>query len=297
MAQSLDARITSALKAGSRLSDCEALLIDTEAELARVSAHREDAVQRRADPSLSEDEAAEAQLQVQEDDLRLIRLHKAIERLREIIVAKKETATAAKALEHYNQVEARRDKLAEELREYVAPALRLIAEYCQRVVSSDAEIAEVNRKLPKDCRALLSAEQVARGYAGHTWGKGHSLVLRLVDLRLPHFDRQGSAWPDVEGDARRRAESAVRSQKAVAKAQADREASKMRCFVSRPAGLQGMIVLTHADGRTPVHAAPIDCWLYPELITLAEKQGLTIEPWSEARAKSVEAELRARADA
>jgi hypothetical protein len=179
----------------------------------------------------------------------------------------------------------------------VPSALKLIAEYCQRIEDSDAEVDAINRKLPEGCKSLLSAEQIARGYAGYTWGTSGDVVSRLRDLRLPHFDRYGTAWPDTEGMARRQQEAAAAARKTAKKAAAEREASKKRYFVSRAPGARGMIILAHEGGRVSVLGPPIDCWLYPHQVVAAEKQGLLLEAWSEERAKAIEAALRERAEA
>lgn len=287
MAQPLDDRIASALKPGARLVDVETTLTDALAEQKRVQAAKADAEERRADPALTSAQATEADLEVKEAELRLIRLGRAVERLAENVKRMKSADRDAEHLKRFEQAEARRNKLVDELREKVGPAIRLIAEYCQRVADSDKEIETINRALPQGKKGLLSAEQVARGYVGYTWGNGGEVVMRLGDLRLPHFDRPGSAWPDLEGEARRNTEAIAASRRAMKKAEQDREASKQRFFVRRIPGVEGNIVLTHADGMMPMLGGHVDCWLYPEMVKAAERRGLEVEPWTEERANAI----------
>lgn len=296
MAKPIDDRIASALKPGSRLADCEALLLDIRAEREAVTAARAAADDRRSDPMLSEAEAIDANIEFEEAALRLRRLDRAEASLGAAIASKKDAERSAEYEKRWGQIKARRDKLAEELREKVGPALAIIAEYNHRIIESDREVAEAN-KMPLKREQLQSAEQVARGYAGHAWGAYKGVVVRLTDLRLPHFDRDGSAWPDTEADNREREAAAARTRAAMRKATADREASKKRYYVRRMPGLEGDIILFHAEGKEKVFGATIDCTMYPEQADAARSRGLSVIEWSPEAAAAEKQRLAAYADA
>jgi len=296
MAKPLDDRIASALKPGSRLADCEALLIEVRAEREAVTAASAKADDRRSDPTLAEADAAEANLQFEEAALRLRRLDRAEASLSDAIATKKKAERVAEHEKRWGQIKARRDKLADELRDKVGPALAVIAEYNHRIIESDREVAEANA-MPVKREQLQSAEQVARGYTGHTWGPYMGVVVRLADLKLPHFDRDGSAWPDTEAANRERTAAASRQRAAQRKAMADREASKKRYYARRSPGLEGDVILFHADGKEKVFGAAIDCTMYPEQAEAARARGLSVIEWSPEAEAAERQRLAAYADA
>lgn len=196
MAQPLDDRISSALKPGSRLADCEALLIDVRAEVERVTALQTSAEDRRSDPTTSEANAADANLEYEEAKLRLIRLARAETALGEAIASKKADEAERALRNKYGQVQSRCEKLAAELTERVAPMIDELADILARLDRNNREIAEVNRNRPEGCPKLVGAEVLARGEFA-----GNHAARKLVEMKLPLFAHNGLAWPTT-GDSK-----------------------------------------------------------------------------------------------
>src|SRR5690606_40881772 len=119
MAKPLDDRIAAALKPGARLADCETVLADTKAEQARVEAAKAEAEDRRSDPALSSAQAHEADLEVKEAELRLIRLRRAEESLEEVIAERKARDAAAASQAEYDATVRETEQLAAELKERI----------------------------------------------------------------------------------------------------------------------------------------------------------------------------------
>jgi hypothetical protein len=292
MAQSIDDRIASALKPGSRLADCEALLIDVRAEAERVEIAQAKADDRRSDPTVSETDAADANLEVEEAKLRLIRLDRAASALGQAIATKKASESEKAARNRYEQVRKRRDDLAAELVERVAPMIDELAAIFARIAENDSEIAQLARRmdLPGDCETLKGAEIVARGAFAGQYG-----ARRLVDIELPLFAHNGRAWPST-GNAKAAAQRAEQGQRDREKANADREASKARYLISRGDCPLSFPAAITADGLMPV-SGTIDVWCYPNQAELNRERDLRVEPWTEAGAAKVAAHAGAFAAA
>lgn len=286
MAQPLDDRIAAALKTGSRLADCEKTLIDAKAEREQVKANKAAAEDRRTDPELTEAQAVDAHLEVEEASLRLIRLDRAIERLAEIIAAKKANAVQAEAQKRYDQARHRRDELATELVEHVAPLIDKLAAYLARIAENDRELAQINTNLPDACDPLVSAEVIARGPFARQYG-----AHQLVAMKLPLFAHNALAWPS-KGDAKAAAAKAEQASARIAKANADREASKARYLISVGDCKASFPMAVTTEGNEAVRGT-IDVWCYPNQVEINRQKGLAVEPWTANAASSVSAHRRA----
>jgi hypothetical protein len=285
MAQLLDERVAAALKPGSRLADCEALIADVQAERERLKSVKLEADARRSDPTLPEAEAAEAHLVHEETILRAIRIERAEMALGEAIRVKKAQARDAIARKRYERVRHERDVLAGELTDKVAPMIDQIVDYLARLRESDIEIASANVSLPDDCEPLESAEVVARGKHARQYG-----ARPLVDWQVPLFDTPGLAWPvpfgsDGKAEAKRR-EAAEQARK---RHDADREASKSRFLISvgdsrKRVSFPSAVTV---EGLSPVQST-IDAWCYPEQAAMNREKGLKLEPRTRERAAEIE---------
>lgn len=282
MAQSLDDRIASALKPGSRLADCESLLIEVRAEIDRVTATQAKAEDRRSDPTVSEADAADANLEVEEAKLRLIRLARADTALAQTIASKKVADVEKAARARYDQVRKRRDDLAAELVERVAPMFDELTSILARIVDNDREIDGINRTtVPEGCPDLVSAEVVARGKHARIYtGR------KLVDMEIPLFAHPGLAWPSSGGDPKAEAVRREESEQRRVQANADREASKARYLISIGT-FKGSYPAAVTEGGKLAVQGTVDAWCYPNQVEHNRKIGLKVEPWTAEAAASI----------
>lgn len=288
MAKPLDDRIAAALKPGSRLSDCEDLVIEITAEVERVKAAQASAEDRRTDPAVGEAEAAEANLEVEEAKLRLMRLDRAAAALGDAIAAKKASESERSARNRHEQARKRRDDLAAELSERVGPMLDELVALLGRLVDSDSEVAEVNRMtLPDDCEKLESAEVIARG----KHARGH-LGHKLIEMKIPLFDYPGLAWPNKGRDAKADAQRAVEAAAERDRLNAEREASKARYLISVGTFRGSFPAAFTDDGKIPVRGT-VSGWCYPNQAEINRKLGFDLQPWTEEGAERAEALSRA----
>lgn len=287
MAQPLEKRITSALRSSSRLADVETTIGDVETEIDATEARLAGEQARSIDPALSTPEAREARNAVADLEHDLRRLSASLELLRARRQAILDDDSYEKRRARYEAARAERDDLAEHIRvRYPELALEL-AELAERIIASDAECAAVSNDRPRGAPELASAEQLARGYAGlGSWFSARiEPVTRLIDIQLPLLNAPGNLWPVRGGRARDAdAEAAKKraAEQARAKANADREASKKRYLVSCSGGVS-FPAAVHAEGMSPV-LGTIDVQMYPHQVELNRKKGLTVEPWTAAKA-------------
>lgn len=287
MAQPLEKRITSALRSSSRLADVETTIGDVETEIDATEARLAGEQARSIDPALSTPEARDARNAVADLEHDLRRLGASLDLLRGRRQAILDDDSYAKRRARYEAARAERDDLAEHIRaRYPELALEL-AELAERIIASDAECAAVNNDRPRGEPELASAEQIARGYtASGSWeGAYYNPALRLIDIKLPLLNAPGNLWP-ARGGRPRDAEAEVAKKRAAeqarAKATVDREASKKRYVVSCDGGVSFPAAI-HADGMDPVRGV-LDLWMYPEQVELNRRKGLTVEPWTAAKA-------------
>lgn len=273
MPQPLDDRIAAALKPLARIVDCETALADVRAEREAVTAAKAAADERRLDPEIPAEDAAEAQLDMQEAELRLSRLDRAEQRLVERIGEKRRAADLAEAVRRYDQIVIRRAQLVEDLKGQGRAALETLAGLCARIVESDAEIAAVNASLPAGKTQLESAEIEARGFAG---GPG---VKRLRDMTVPYFDRPGLAWPDREGAHLKRQAILSAAQERMQETAQAREASKARYVVTWP-HKTATPPLMAVSGMVKVPGIGVETDLYAEQVDRAQAQGFTVIRWT-----------------
>lgn len=273
-------RIRAALGPQARLEDCRTVLAEAEAALPQAQAKKAEAEEHRLDPSLSAEQAAEAQLDAEEWRLEELRLGRAIDKLRETIQRRDAEAAAAAEKRRKEQATHRRDKLAEELRERVPALFAELVDLFQRIEASDAEISGMG---------MESAEAVARGISG-PFGIATGPA-RLTKVKLPRFQGPGHCWPvDRHNAAAVAVMESEQRQFAAARAEQDPAAiaARLAAVDARHAlyrvqqeSYRGTPVhgITHRGGTTSVYGLDVDD--LPAVLEMDESQVLA------ARAKGI----------
>jgi hypothetical protein len=196
----IDGRIAAAF--GNKVTSADVVNLITDVELALIEAGEASNLARAQalSPLLSMDEVAVARQLMTDAQFRQSRLEIAIVKLRERLAWLGAQEADARNQVAYDAAKAERDKLAEELADIYPEAAQRIAELLHRIVSNDAMLEQVNRKLPNGKGALLGAELVARNLQNYQAGPmGTSFVPRLTQqAHLPAFQYDPSApylWP------------------------------------------------------------------------------------------------------
>ena len=245
----LDDRIRAALAPDARLEDCRNVLADAEAAKAATDQAKAEAEERRVDPDVTVDQAAEAQLDLEEATLQILRLSRAIDKLRELIKAKERRALEDGRRRAYDAAKRRRDQLAADLAERGPALLAELVELIKRIAASDAELELANQGR-KGGEWLASAEAVARDCNPHFWNRNSKLP-RLLDMRIPAFDATGETiWPDEAGDRARLAERqrlSIRTARRQVRQHAEQEAARWGWFDLAPP--RGQDVMITVNGR------------------------------------------------
>jgi hypothetical protein len=130
-------------------------------------------------------------------ELRRDRLQRALPRLQQRFTKLEAAERYARWVVDYDDVRARRDTLAAELRALYPPLVVKLADLMERIEANDAEVKRINATKPVDAdaangdgRRLDLAETAARG-AGRL---NETLIVR--DLKVPHWNpADGLAWP------------------------------------------------------------------------------------------------------
>jgi hypothetical protein len=196
----LDTRIRAALDDGASSQAIVELIgaVDAAAQAAGRAAAVARA--RALNPALASNGVTEARRQMEDAAFERDRMVTAVTKLRERLIAVKAGEEDAPRLRAYEAVEAERDRLAVELRDFYPDVAERLAELLARIVANDEAIERINAHgLPRERGRLLCAELTARNLTGWVWNS-QPLARRLTDeLRLPAFElRPGSdgyLWP------------------------------------------------------------------------------------------------------
>lgn len=191
-------RLAALLKPRSRLADCEAMLSEAESALEAARAAKAAAEERRLDPALSDDQAAEAQLDAEEQALVIARLERGLAKLRDAIRVKKNEGKEAARRALYAEVTERHAALVAELRDRVPGIYAELAALNARIEAVDAEAGALNAKPPRGLPQIDPVEAVARKLPRNFY-IGAAPILRLTQVRLPSFyptERRDPIWPD-----------------------------------------------------------------------------------------------------
>jgi hypothetical protein len=155
---------------------------------------------RALNPALASNGVNEARREMEDAAFQRDRMTTAVKELRERLVVVKGDEENGRRLRAYQAVEAERDRLAQELKEFYPAMAERLVELLARIQSNDAEIDRINaHALPRERGRLLSAELVARDLPGWVLN-AQPLAKRLTDeLRLPAFElapgSDGYLWP------------------------------------------------------------------------------------------------------
>jgi hypothetical protein len=130
-------------------------------------------------------------------ELRRDRLQAALPRLQQRFVKLEAAERYARWMVDYEDIRARRDTLAAELRALYPPLVVKLADLMDRIEAIDSEVKRINATKPIDAdaangdgRGLDLVETVARGGAR----LNETVIVR--DLKLPHWNPgDGFAWP------------------------------------------------------------------------------------------------------
>ncbi len=193
-ATDLDDRIARAFSDAVTSGDVKSLIVEAETASLASGEAAERARDRALDPALTANDVAEARRQMDDAEFRCDRLQTAVVRLRdrlqEVIVQEEDQRRRIA----YEKAEAKRDKLAAELKA-IYPAIETpLRELLTRIVASDREIEYINRHLPAGAERLLVAELIARGLGG--FPRNGTRITEELCLPAFEFDQHDSyAWP------------------------------------------------------------------------------------------------------
>ena len=199
----IEQRIAAALTSTDITStDLSQLLVETEDGIAAADKAAEEERARALDPALSPDPRKARQ--AMEDAIfcrdRLKTLQPRLQAQHQEVLARE---YAARWREDFEQVEAKRDALVEELREEYLAAVAKLIDILSRIPAINQEVSRINGSAPPGVKdRLLGVEQQARGVEGFgvsgAWDP-HGLLALAADLKLPKFEADGDryqySWP------------------------------------------------------------------------------------------------------
>lgn len=208
---SLEKRIAAAFADDVKSVDLAALIDETDKAIivadASAKAAREKSLDLIASPNVSLARTATEDAALRCDQLRRV-LKRLEARLNEIEAAE----YAASWEPEFQEVQAKRDELAAELREVYPELTHRLADLFHRIEAADKEVSRINGSAPPgDHRHLLGVELTGRGLASFSTASPSI----AKELKLPDFERSDqTAWPPhrsldpalfapvVEGDPR-----------------------------------------------------------------------------------------------
>lgn len=194
MAQTLENRITSALRDASRLTDVQSVIAEVEAETTRMQDMHASEVARSIDPSLTTPAAREARNNAAdyEHDVRRLRAsHELLSKRRQAIL---DDESYAQRVQRYDAAVKERDDLAAVIRDRYPQIAMEILDIVIRIKASDATCSAVNQDRPRGRPALESAEALARGVPSNFYSAGGPIT-KLEKARLPFLDQPGGYLP------------------------------------------------------------------------------------------------------
>jgi hypothetical protein len=193
----LDDRITAAFADGAKSDDVESLIGEAEAAAIAAGDTAERARSRALDPAISSADVASARREMDDAAFRRDRLQVAVTKLGVRLAELRAQEENHRRRVTYEQVKAKRDKLAAELADTYPGIERQLVDLFARLDANDREIANINAHLPTNAERLRVAELVARGLPGLV--KNGIQIDRMAELlALPAFKFSALhplAWP------------------------------------------------------------------------------------------------------
>ena len=191
---SMEKRITSALRSSSRLKDVESVIVEVQTAISKATDDLAAAEARSLDPALTTPEAREARNNAADLAHDIRRLNASEEQLVERRQAILSDEAYAERRNKFQAAKEERDALVSLLRSrYPALALELLT-LVKRIAANDIELQAVNQCKPRDEDNLVSAEFIARGCNGISWGNLEPFW-RIADASLPTFSGPGAYLP------------------------------------------------------------------------------------------------------
>jgi hypothetical protein len=173
----LDERIAAAFHEGVRSDAIAALIGTAEQALAAASERAHCARALALDPTLPMATVAAARKHMDDAIFARDRLQVALEKLRERLIAVQAEEENTRRLRIYEDAEAERDQLAQELRSSYPGVAERLADLLARIAANDQAVERINANgLPRDCDRLLVAELVVLGLTGWVLNSQPSLV-------------------------------------------------------------------------------------------------------------------------
>lgn len=188
MAKTLAERLIAAKKPHARLNDNEALLADLKAELARLSAARDQAAGESIDFALSDADRDEAATKAGRYERTAKGIETEIAGLAALIEERRDEEAAAAAEKARAEVRAERDALAIEFAETVPQAVATLTDLFARVKANAERLNAI-----RDYSGC--AEAKARGLAGFVDPLGPKQFTKMI---IPDFHGRERVWPPVE---------------------------------------------------------------------------------------------------
>jgi hypothetical protein len=184
-------RIRAAEHGSARLKDVRETLAASEAAIGSARAAKASAEEIILNPSSSEEEVEQAQLDAQAHDLEARRLDRAIEQiLRPRIGQIEADERYAQRRQRYDAAKAARDVLQRQVAERVPLMFAELRRLADEIEENDDLLKAINQDLPRGADRLESAEVLGRGLATGFYDVGGH-VSRLTGIKLPNFAGSG----------------------------------------------------------------------------------------------------------
>jgi hypothetical protein len=193
MSADLEHRIADALKADDiKSSDLAALIVETEIAAAAADKTAEEEREKALDP-LASPNAAKARAAMEDAAFASDRLHTVLPRLQARLADVQAAEYAARWEPDFEQVQARRDELAQEYATTYPRLLAQLVDLFSRAETVDKEISHINGSAPTgEHRRLLGVELTARDLECFT--TANPSIASAV--QLPDFERSAVlTWP------------------------------------------------------------------------------------------------------
>jgi hypothetical protein len=193
----LDDRIAAAFANGAKSDDVANLIQEAEAAAIATGEAAERARTRALDPTLLAADVATARHEMDSAAFRRDRLQAAVTKLGVRLRELKGAEEDQRRWIAYENVKAKRDKLAAELASIYPAIERQLVDLFARLDANDKEVNYLNTRLPTNTERLRLAELVARGLPGLV--KNGTQIERMTELlALPAFEYSALhplAWP------------------------------------------------------------------------------------------------------
>jgi hypothetical protein len=193
----LDDRIAAAFANGAKSDDVANLIQEAEAAAIATGEAAERARTRALDPTLLAADVATARHEMDSAAFRRDRLQAAVTKLGVRLSELKGAEEDQRRRIAYENVKAKRDKLAAELIDKYPAIERQLVDLFARLDANDKEVNYLNTRLPTNTERLRLAELVARGLPGLV--KNGTQIERMAELMaLPAFEYSALhplAWP------------------------------------------------------------------------------------------------------